>query len=243
MGIALQRGIPRRLRDCAVVRTEDPEAAVQALRDLGTGRFRRVVEVPLCAGYRLAPRLYAAVRLRLEQEIMRSLAEPAHADRDGQPPGAQHPLQPAPPAAMPRDFSALVHGICPWSSRAQGRPWSDSLPVLARLRASSRSSPWTPRFPRCGATGLAPGYRGGPGSPGSEPPGLHRPCRRTGTILACDLSVHPSAARLFPGRVFFFSSRFAPLRLWERLSDHGLLPCRSPRSAPSGLRRSTRRFG
>ena len=69
MGIALRRGIQNdpRLR---VVRTDDPEAAVQVLRSLGTGRFRRVVEVPLCAGYRLAPGTYAAIRRRLEQELV-----------------------------------------------------------------------------------------------------------------------------------------------------------------------------
>ncbi len=55
------------------------------------------------------------------------------------------------------------------------------------------------------------------------------------SILACDLSVHPSAARLFPGRVCFFSSEFAPLSLWGRMEEAGLRPQRFPALGSVGV--------
>jgi hypothetical protein len=44
------------------------------------------------------------------------------------------------------------------------------------------------------------------------------------SMLACDLSSHPVAARLAAGRLSFFSSAFAPLRIFGRMEAAGLRP-------------------
>jgi hypothetical protein len=61
------------------------------------------------------------------------------------------------------------------------------------------------------------------------------PARHDSIALACDLSSHPSINRLFPGRLFFFSSRFAPLRLFDRLARIGLLPAPFPALGSVGV--------
>jgi hypothetical protein len=231
MGIALQRGIPRdsRLR---VARTEDPEAAVQVLRDLGTGRFRRVVEVPLCAGYRLAPRLYAAVRRRLEQEIMRfwqnRLTMIAMGSLQVRNVIANLPLLPD-----AGDFSALSTDL-PVVVAGAGPSLERSLPLLARLRERLTLLAVDTALPTLRASGLVPDV-----VLAVEAQAVNNqdfiPAPPAGTVLACDLSVHPSAARLFSGRVFFFSSGFASLSLWERLSDHGLRPTPFPALGSVGV--------
>jgi hypothetical protein len=70
MGCAIARGLPRDPR-LLVVRTSEPSGVREALRSLGVPSFRRVIEVPLCAGYRLSPALYARLRVVLEEEVRR----------------------------------------------------------------------------------------------------------------------------------------------------------------------------
>jgi hypothetical protein len=61
------------------------------------------------------------------------------------------------------------------------------------------------------------------------------PARDDSIALACDLSSHPSINRLFTGRLFFFSSRFAELRLFDRLARTGLLPAPFPALGSVGV--------
>jgi hypothetical protein len=55
------------------------------------------------------------------------------------------------------------------------------------------------------------------------------------TLLACELSSLPSAARLFGSRVCFFSSEFAPLRLFSRMAGARILPCPFPALGSVGV--------
>ncbi len=54
------------------------------------------------------------------------------------------------------------------------------------------------------------------------------PARAPAPLLACELASHPSVARLYRGRLFFFSSAFAPLSIFDRLREAGILPTPAP---------------
>ena len=71
MGSAVAHGLPARPR-LLIVRTRRTRGAAAALRSLGGGRFRRVIELPLCAGYRLAPELYARIAARASRRRCRA---------------------------------------------------------------------------------------------------------------------------------------------------------------------------
>jgi hypothetical protein len=59
--------------------------------------------------------------------------------------------------------------------------------------------------------------------------------REPRTLLAADLSSYPAVNRLFSDRLFFFSSCFAPLHIFERMRDSGLLPVAFPAFGSVGV--------
>ena len=230
MRIALT-GIPRDSR-LHVVRTADAADAAAVLRQLGPGRFRRVAEVPLCAGYRAAPGLYADIRSLLEQEVMRywqnRLTMIALGSLQVRNLISNLALLPA-----ADDFSALFTDR-PVVVAGAGPSLEGSLPLLAEQRG---------RFTLVAVDTALPTLRGGGLAPdlvvAVEAQAANNqdfiPAPAAPALLAADLSVHPSAARLFPGRLYFFSSEFAPLRFWERLARAGLRPFPFPALGSVGV--------
>jgi hypothetical protein len=235
MKLAMERGLPHDPR-LVIVRTGDPDAAASALRGLGTGRFRRVVETPLCAGYRLAPAVYARIRRRLEQEIMRFWRNRLTMIAMGSL-QVRNLLSNLPLLGDALDFSALSTDL-PVVVAGAGPSLEESLAVMARARGKFALLAVDTALPTLTASGITPDVvvaleaqavntRDFIGSVGE---GAER-----GPCLACDLSVHPSAVRLFRGRTFFFSSEFAPLRVWDRLERSGLRPTGFPALGSVGV--------
>ena len=226
-------GIPRDPR-LVVVRTEDPEAAVAALRSMGTGRFRRVIEVPLSSGYRLAPDLYGRIRRGLEQEIMRFWQNRLTLIAMGSL-QVRNVLANLPLLENAFDFSALSTAL-PVVVAGAGPSLERSLPAMARARDHFALAAVDTALPTLAAAGIAPDVVialeaqavNNQDFVGGLP-------ARDGSVLACDLSVHPSAARLFEGRLCFFSSEFAPVQLWQRLADAGLRPYPFPALGSVGV--------
>jgi hypothetical protein len=68
LALASAQGLPRDER-LIVLGTSDAEQIARVVRSLGLSRFRRVVEVPLSAGYRLDPGSYGGVRALLESLV------------------------------------------------------------------------------------------------------------------------------------------------------------------------------
>jgi hypothetical protein len=222
MKVAAARGIPRDHR-LLVVRTEDPEAAAAALRSMGTGRFRRVIEAPLCAGYRLAPGLYLRIRRRLEQEVMRFWQNRLTLIAMGSL-QVRNVLANLPLLRDALDFSALSTSL-PVVVAGAGPSLDASLPVLARNRDRFALVAVDTALPALGSSGIAPDLVVALEAQAANNQDFIGGIQSAaGPLLACDLSVHPSAARLFAGRICFFSCEFAPLRLWERLDRRGLRP-------------------
>ena len=226
-------GIPRDPR-LVVVRTDDPEAAVEALRGMGTEKFRRVVEVPLSSGYRLAPDLYGRIRRGLEQEIMRFWQNRLTLIAMGSL-QVRNVLANIPLLKSALDFSALSTEL-PVVVAGAGPSLEASLPVMVRARDRFALVAVDTALPVLTAMGLAPDL-----VIALEAQAVNNQdfvgglAARTRPVLAADLSVHPSAARLFEGRLCFFSSEFAPLRLWQRLAASGLRPYSFPALGSVGV--------
>lgn len=224
MALAMSQGLPRDPR-MLIIRTEDESAVARAFRGMGLARFRRVVEIPLSGGYRLAPSLYRRLYRLLQAEIhgywRNRLTLIALGSLQVRNLIANLAL-----LAEGRDFASLstTHPVV---VAGAGPSLEDALPVLRAVRDRVLLVAVDTALPRLIAESLAPDIvvaleaqvvnlqdfltRGDPGM-----------------LLACDLSSHPAVPRLFAGRVFFFSSSFAPLRIFARLEEACLLPCPFP---------------
>ncbi|MGA2640431.1 MAG: 6-hydroxymethylpterin diphosphokinase MptE-like protein [Spirochaetia bacterium] len=233
MKVAEARGIPRDAR-LLVVRTDDPEAAAAALRSMGTGRFRRVVETPLSAGYRLAPELYARIRRRLEHEVMRFWQNRLTMIAMGSL-QVRNVLANLPLLREAWDWTALSTTL-PVVVAGAGPSLEGSIPVLSRNRDRFTLAAVDTALPALVSYGIVPDIVVALEAQAVNNQDFIGETEAAGeTVLACDLSVHPSAARLFAGRIFFFCSEFAPLRLWGRLHGCGLRPKAFPALGSVGV--------
>jgi len=232
MALALAQGVRRDPR-LVIVRTEEPDAAVAALRTLGIGRFRRVVEMPLCAGYRLAPATYRAIRRGLEQEIMRFWQNRLTLIAMGSL-QVRNLLSNLPLLREATDFSALST-VLPVVVAGAGPSLEETLPVLAAHRGRFALLAVDTALPALGQNGIIPDLVVDIEAQVVNTRDFLPAPAAGGPRLACDLSVHPSVPRLFPGALSFFSSEFAPFRLWQRLSSSGLRPYPFPALGSVGV--------
>ncbi len=231
MGTAVRPGLPRDPR-LIIVRTDDPAAAAAALQRLGPGRFRRVTELPLSAGYRLAPELYARIRRGLEHELKRywqnRLTMIALGNLQVRNLIANLPL-----LAQATDFSAFSTDM-PVVVAGAGPSLEETMPALARLRERFLLVAVDTALPCLMTLGIHPdvviALEAQAANLKDFVPGLAQE-----TLLACDLSSFPVAARLAAGRLCFFSSVFAPLRIFERMEAAGLRPKAIPALGSVGV--------
>jgi hypothetical protein len=231
MWIAIERGLPTDAR-LTVLRTDDPAAVAAALAGMGQRRFRRVVEVPLCAGYRLDPERYARFREVLEEGIVRYWRNRLTLIALGSL-QVRNILGNLPLLASAADFSALATRL-PVVVAGAGPSLDRSIPDLTSLRDRFALAAVDTALPALAAMGIAPDVVI---ALEAQMANLQDfiPFRTGSALLACDLSSYPPAARLFEGRLALFSSSFAPLRIFDRLSRSGLLPTPFPALGSVGV--------
>ncbi len=231
MALAAATGVPRDPR-LVVLRTESEETVIQALRGLGTGLFRRVVEVPLCAGYRLAPGLYKKLRGALEAEIHGYWRNRLTLIALG---SLQVRNVLANLALLPeaRDFSDLSTGL-PVVVAGAGPSLDHSIQDIRAVRDRVFLLAVDTALPRLAAESLSPDLVIALEAQVVNLEDFLIP-RDGSTLLACDLSSHPSVPRLFKDRVFFFSSEFAALGIFQRLRESRLFPCAFPALGSVGV--------
>jgi hypothetical protein len=231
MGCAVAHGLPRDPR-LLIVRTSEAAGVREALRSLGVARFRRVVEVPLCAGYRLSPALYTRLRVTLEEDIRRYWQNRLTLIAMG---SLQVRNLFSNLAFLPyaRDFSALASGR-PAVVAGAGPSLDDSIPTLVKLRERYVLVAADTALPALMARGLVPDLVV---ALEAQLANLQDfiPGRSATTLIASDVTSHPAVNRLFPGRTFFFSSRFAELGIFDRLDRAGLLPASFPALGSVGV--------
>jgi hypothetical protein len=231
MALAVREGLPADPR-LAIVRTTDFAAVAEALARLGTGRFRRVVEAPLCSGYRLFPALYADIHRLLEEEIATYWRNRLTLVAMG---GLQvrnlfDNLALLPDAS---DFSALSTDL-PVVVAGAGPSLEESIPVLQKLRSRFALIAVDTALPLLVAQSLRPDLIVALEAQAANLKDFI-PREKWGARLACDLSAHPATTRLFMGRLHFFSSTFAPLRLFDRFAEARLLPSVFPALGSVGV--------
>jgi hypothetical protein len=221
---AAAAGLPRDSR-LAVVCTRDPEEAARAARALGIGTFRRVAEVPLCAGYRLEPHLYASLARALRDLVGGHWRDAATLISLGSL-WVRNLFENLP--ALPRSLDlASLSAAAPVVVAGAGPSLEAALDPIRRCRDAVTLVAADTALPRLLEESLAPDLVVAlEGQLANLQDFL--PAPGAATLLACELTAHPATARLSPGPVAFFSSRFAPLTLFDRLGKAELLPCPFP---------------
>lgn len=231
LALASAQGLPSDER-LIVLGTSQDEPIARAVRSLGISRFRRVLEVPLCAGYRLDPRGYGRVRALLEglvrahwQDAITLIAMGSLWVRN-----LFENL-----AVLPgsRDFTSLATDA-PVVVAGAGPSLESCVPALREARQGFILVAADTALPRLMAESLRPDIVIAlEGQLANIQDFLT--VRDPGIRLACELTAHPATPRLFPENRFFFSSRFAPLALFGRLEKAGILPCPFPALGSVGV--------
>jgi hypothetical protein len=230
--LALERApsLPRGEK-LTVIRTSRPDQAAAAACRLGLWRFRRLVPLHLCGAYRLYRREYRELQQALEEEIrlywQNKLTLMAMADLWLKNLFTNIGLLPR--SGDIRDLSTkrpiLVTGAGP--SLDSSLEWIGAVRNRVILLASDTS------LPVLGAVGLAPDWVFTLDAQ-IHTLGDFLPFREPGIKVLCDLTSNPQALRLFP-ELFFFSTRFHHLSLFDRLERASLLPTPLPPRGSVGV--------
>ena len=225
MGLALGAGASLLPRDprLTVIRTEDPVAAVRSVQAIGLGSFRRVQPLYLCGGHRLYPDVYRRMLWALEEEIRlfwQNKLTLIHMSRLWLANLFTNLV------CLDRDLSCLATDK-PVLVAAAGPSLEESLGLIRAARAELLLLAADTALPTLVEAGLAPDWIC---CLDAQLANLQDfiPYRPTKSALLCDLTAPPQLVRLFRGRAYFFSSRFHPLKLFERLERAGLLPTPFP---------------
>ncbi len=232
MALAIAQGLPRDAR-LFILRADNEDIVARALREMGEWQFRRVVEVTLCAGYRLAPALYAGMRRALEVQVHEYWRNRLTLIALG---SLQVRNLFSNIALFPRagDFASVSTSM-PVIVAGAGPSLEDMLPLIRAVRNDVLLVAVDTALPRLAAESLQPDVVV---ALEAQVANLQDflPSPSTGeALLACELSSHPSAVRLFGSNVRFFSSEFAPLRLFSRMAGAGVLPCPFPALGSVGV--------
>ncbi len=231
MALAAGAGLPMHPR-LTVVRTDSEAAVCGVLEGMGPGNFRRVVGVPLSAGYRLDRGRYDAMREALSSEIrsywqnrmtligMGSLYVRNLFDNLFR---------------LPRsgDLSELITEkpvvVC-----GAGPSLDAGIPMLLRLRGRYLLAAVDTALPALASAGLRPDLIVTLEAQHANLADF-LPFRDPSVPVVCDLVSCPAVLRLSPRSLFFFSSAFAPIPLLDRLKARGILPSPMPALGSVGV--------
>jgi 6-hydroxymethylpterin diphosphokinase MptE-like len=232
MALALAQGLPRDPR-LLVLRTDNEDMVARALREMGESRFRRVVEVPLCAGYRLAPQIYARMRKALEEQIHEYWRNRLTLIALGslQVRNLISNISLFPCAG---DFASVSTSL-PVVVAGAGPSLEETIPALRAVRSEVVLVAVDTALARLAAESMPPDVAVALEAQTANLRDFLPPPSPKGTLLACELSSHPTAARLFGSSTRFFSSEFAPLRLFARMAGLRMLPCPFPALGSVGV--------
>ena len=203
-----------------IIRTTQPKQAAAVLHKLGLWRFRRLLPLHLSGGYQLYRREYRELQEALEEEIRLfwqnklTLVAMSHLWLKN----LFTNLRLLPEAG---DISELSTGR-PVLVTGAGPSLEKSLDWIARIRKQTILMAVDTSLPVLSEANLLPDWVF------TLDAQIYTvldfiPCRDPRIKLLCDLTSNPQSLRLFP-ELFFFSTRFHPLQLFDRLESTGLLP-------------------
>ena len=232
MALAMAQGLPRDSR-LLILRADNEEVVARTLREMGEWRFRNVAEVALCAGYRLSPALYASMRRALENQVhehwRNRLTLIALGSLQVRNLFSNITLFP-----LAGDFASLSTSM-PVIVAGAGPSLEELLPTIRAVRNDVLLLAVDTALPRLVTESLRPDLVVALEAQVANLQDFLPALSPGGTLLVCELSSHPSAARLFGSNVRFFSSEFAPLRLFARMAGARILPCPFPALGSVGV--------
>jgi hypothetical protein len=214
-----------------ILRTARPDQAAAVVQQLGPWRFRRVRQLHLCGGYQFHRRTYRMLLEAVEEEIrlfwqnkltlmaMNELWLKNLFTNLRCLPGAGDI------ADLATSLPILVCGAGP--SLEGSLAWIEGIRKQVILLSVDTA------VPVLAAAGLIPDWVF------TLDAQLYTlqdflPCRDSRITLLCDLTANPQSLRLFP-RLYFFSTRFHPLSLFDRLEAASLLPSSLPPRGSVGV--------
>jgi hypothetical protein len=214
-----------------IIRTARPEQAAAIVQQLGPWRFRRVAPLHLCGGYQFHRRTYRMLLEAVEEEIrlfwQNKLTLVAMTELWLK--NLFTNLRYLPAAGDIADLATnrpiLVCGA--------GPSLEGSLGWIQRIRQDVILMSVDTALPVLAAAALLPDWVV------TLDAQLYTlqdflPCRDSRLTLLCDLTSNPQSLRLFP-KIFFFSTRFHPLSLFDRLESASLLPSALPPRGSVGV--------
>jgi hypothetical protein len=224
MALASTLGLPRDPR-LTIIRTESQEAIATVLARMGTRRFRRVVNVPLSAGYRLDPAFYERSLALLVAEIRTYWQNRMTLIGMGNL-WVRNLFENMPLLARSTDLQALSTEL-PVVVAGAGPSLEAGIPFMRKLREKVFLVAVDTALPVLAGFSLKPDLVVVLEAQAHNQADF-LPFHDPWLPVACELSSFPPGLRLFPDSLFTFSSAFAPLQLFQRLKDHGILPCPLP---------------
>lgn len=231
MALAAAAGLPRHPR-LTIVRTDSDAAVANVLAGMGAGNFRRVVNIPLSAGYRLDRGLYERMLDVLASGIRAFWQNRMTLIGMGSV-FVRNLFDNLPMLAGARDFSSLS-AEKPVVVCGAGPSLDRSAPLLAKLRGRYVLAAVDTALPALAAGAMIPDLVVTLEAQHANLADF-LPFRDPSIPVACDLISCPSVLRMSPGSLFFFSSSFAPIPLLDRLKSRGLLPFPIPALGSVGV--------
>ena len=230
--LAVTQGPPLpRSSGLTIIRADRPEQAAAVVHRLGPWRFRRVVTVHLCAGYQWRRRTYLQLQQTIETEIRLywqnklTLMAMSRLWLGNLVTNLRHvPAQ--------GDILDLATGR-PLLVCGAGPSLEGSFPWIRRVRERVVLVAVDTALPVLAAAGLPPDWVF------TLDAQLYTladflPYREPRMKILRDLTSNPRCLRLFP-ELYFFSTRFHPLRLFDRLEAASILPTPLPPRGSVGV--------
>ena len=227
MGLAITQpyvSLPKSSR-LSIVRTDDPAHLIQTLHTIGIEQFRRVQSIHLCRGYELYRDTYDRFERILEEEIQtywKNKITLIHMGRLW----IKNTLENFPLIARSGNLGNLTTNSSVIVAGA-GPSLEESLPLIQHMRERVVLLATDTILPVLAAEKIKPDAVVALESQlANIQDFIGIPLE--GVPLICDITCSPNVVRLFDDRIYFFSSSFYPLSLYERMSLAGLLPFQIP---------------
>jgi hypothetical protein len=224
MALASSVGLPQDPR-LTIVRTESDEAIAIVLSRMGTRRFRRVVSVALTAGYRIAPVFYERIKALLVEEIRTYWQNRMTLIGMGSL-WVRNLFENVPLLTGAPGLQSLSTGL-PVVVAGAGPTLEAFIPFIRKLRSRILLMCVDTALPVLAGHGITPDLAAALEAQAHNMDDF-LPFRDPSMVLSGDLSSFPPALRLFKESLFMYSSAFAPLALFQRMKERGILPCPVP---------------
>ncbi len=227
MALAVQSRIVKLPEDprITIIRTDKTAGAIKTLYSLGVWNFRRVETRYLCGGYHLNKEIYKKMQLALEEEV-RTYWQNKITLINMSKLWMKNLFYNLKSTCGARDISSLITDK-PIIVTGAGPSLEESFKWIEKVIGDVIILTVDTALPALLDAGIKPDYVF---MLESQLINLQDflPHHNSDITLICDITSNPLIIRLFRDNLYFYSSRFHPLKLFDRLISFGLLPASIP---------------